>query len=295
MEKHTSNFIGHLLGFFSVLVWGSSFIFSKILLEVFTPLQIMTMRFIIAYVVLWCLYPKREKTSAKDEIGIMLLSVFASTIYFICENNALLYTLASNVSIIVAAAPIITALLACLFSKKNKVTRNTWIGFGIAFAGVALVVFNGTVVLKFNPLGDLLSLGAAISWSVYSVMVAHYVDRFSSFFLMRKLTFYGLITTLPILFLSGEGSIPLQLLADPARLLSLVFLGVMGSGICYVTWNMATRRLGIIAVSNYIYVNPFVTMITAGIFLHEPITLMGIGGMVLIIAGIVISLRKAKQ
>lgn len=295
MEKNKSSLMGHLLGFFSVLVWGSSFIFSKILLEVFTPLQIMTMRFIIAYIVLWCLYPKKEKTTPKDELGIMTLSVFASTIYFICENNALLYTLASNVSIIVAAAPIITALLACLFSKSNTVTRNTWIGFAIAFAGVALVVFNGTVVLKFNPLGDMLSLGAAISWAIYSVMVSHYVDRFSSFFLMRKLTFYGLITTLPILLISGEGHIPFQLLSDPARLFSLIFLGVMGSGVCYVTWNMATQKLGIIAVSNYIYVNPFITMVTAGIFLGEPITVMGLGGMVLIIAGIIISFKKVKE
>ena len=164
----------------AICVWGSTFIFSKIMLRDFTPLQIMTMRFVVAYIVLWCLYPKVEKTTFKDNLGIFVLSLFGNTIYFLFENNALQYTLAANVSIIVASAPIWTAILAHFFSKGEKIRRNTIYGSALAFAGVALVVFNGTIVLKFNPLGDILSLGAALSWAVYSILVVKYVNRFSS-------------------------------------------------------------------------------------------------------------------
>lgn len=205
-KKELGEFSGHLIALATICVWGSTFIFSKTLLNVFTPLQIMLMRFLVAYAVLWCMYPKTEKTMAVDNLGMFFMSLFADTAYFLCENNALRYTLASNVSILVASAPIWTAVLAHFFTKGNRLRKNTVYGSLIALAGVALVVFNGTVVLKFNPLGDMLSIAAAIFWALYSVMMTRYVHRFSSFFLMRRMTFFAILTTLPIaLFTGGAG------------------------------------------------------------------------------------------
>ena len=105
-KKGTEGLGGHLIALATICVWGSTFIFSKTLLSVFTPLQIMLMRFLVAYAVLWCMYPKTEKTMAVDNLGMFFMSLFADTAYFLCENNALRYTLASNVSILVASAPI---------------------------------------------------------------------------------------------------------------------------------------------------------------------------------------------
>ena len=279
----------------AICVWGSTFIFSKIMLRDFTPLQIMTMRFVVAYIVLWCLYPKVEKTTFKDNLGIFVLSLFGNTIYFLFENNALQYTLAANVSIIVASAPIWTAILAHFFSKGEKIRRNTIYGSALAFAGVALVVFNGTIVLKFNPLGDILSLGAALSWAVYSIIVVKYVNRFSSFFLMRRATLCAMIASVPMLIISGQMDMPFECLLQKDTLFSIIFLGVLGSGVSYVLWNMATRILGVIKVNAYIYVNPFVTMITAGIFLGEPVTVMGIVGAVMIIGGVVLGVTERRR
>ena len=279
----------------AICVWGSTFIFSKIMLRDFTPLQIMTMRFVVAYIVLWCLYPKVEKTTFKDNLGIFVLSLFGNTIYFLFENNALQYTLAANVSIIVASAPIWTAILAHFFSKGEKIRRNTIYGSALAFAGVALVVFNGTIVLKFNPLGDILSLGAALSWAVYSILVVKYVNRFSSFFLMRRATLCAMIASVPMLIISGQMDMPFECLLQKDTLFSIIFLGVLGSGVSYVLWNMATRILGVIKVNAYIYVNPFVTMITAGIFLGEPVTVMGIVGAVMIIGGVVLGVTERRR
>lgn len=279
----------------AICVWGSTFIFSKIMLRDFTPLQIMTMRFVVAYIVLWCLYPKVEKTTFKDNLGIFVLSLFGNTIYFLFENNALQYTLAANVSIIVASAPIWTAILAHFFSKGEKIRRNTIYGSALAFAGVALVVFNGTIVLKFNPLGDILSLGAALSWAVYSILVVKYVNRFSSFFLMRRATLCAMIASVPMLIISGQMDMPFECLLQKDALFSIIFLGVLGSGVSYVLWNMATRILGVIKVNAYIYVNPFVTMITAGIFLGEPVTAMGIIGAVMIIGGVVLGVTERRR
>ena len=293
-KKELGELSGHLIALATICVWGSTFIFSKTLLDVFTPVQIMLLRFFVAYAVLWCMYPKTEKTTARDNLGIFFMSLFADSVYFLCENNALRYTLASNVSILVASAPIWTAVLAHFFIKGNKLRKNTVYGSLIAFVGVALVVFNGTVVLKFNPFGDMLSMAAAICWALYSVMITHYVHRFSSFFLMRRMTFFAILTTLPLAFFMGELNMPLYEFADPHKLFCIAFLGILGSGISYVTWNIATRRLGIVKVNTYIYVNPFVTLVTGALFLHEPITLMSVIGALLIICGVIIGVRERK-
>ena len=293
-KKELGELSGHLIALATICVWGSTFIFSKTLLDVFTPVQIMLLRFFVAYAVLWCMYPKTEKTTARDNLGIFFMSLFADTVYFLCENNALRYTLASNVSILVASAPIWTAVLAHFFIKGNKLRKNTVYGSLIALVGVALVVFNGTVVLKFNPFGDMLSLAAAICWALYSVMITRYIHRFSSFFLMRRMTFFAILTTLPLAFFMGELNMPLYEFADPHKLFCIVFLGILGSGISYVTWNIATRRLGIVKVNTYIYVNPFVTLVTGALFLHEPITLMSVIGALFIICGVIIGVRERK-
>lgn len=290
-KNKDSRAVGHILAIFTIIVWGSTFIVTKLLLSEFTPVHIMLCRFVVAYVVLWIIRPKLEKTTLKDELLFAVMGIFGCTLYFITENSALEYTLASNVSIIVASSPIITAVLAHFFIKGEKMNKNIILGFFVAFAGVILVVVNGKFVLRLNPAGDALSLGAAVSWAVYSIILRSCVDRFDSVFLTRKLMFYGFVTALPIAIIEGE-RLPLEAFSSPDMLFCILFLGVIGSGICYVTWNKAIARLGVVTTNNYIYINPFVTLVTGGIFLKEPITLMGIIGALLIISGVVVSSKK---
>ena len=129
MSDKKQRAVGHALALFTIIVWGSTFISSKTLLSELTPVQIMISRFVIAYAVLWLLHPKWEKTSLKDEALFAAMGVFGCTLYFIAENYALKFTLASNVSIIVAGAPILTAVLAHFFTKGEKLNRNALLGF----------------------------------------------------------------------------------------------------------------------------------------------------------------------
>lgn len=293
MQDNKQKLIGHILAFITILVWGSTFISTKVLLSEFSPVQIMICRFVIAYFVLWLIHPKPQKTSVKDELLFAVMGMFGCTLYFIAENNALSFTLASNVSIIVASSPVITALLAHFFIKGERLNRNIWIGFFVAFSGVIMVVLNGKFVLKLNPAGDFLSLLAAISWSVYSVVLKTCVDRYNSVMLTRKLMFYGFLTSLPVLIAQND-AMPFDSFKKPEMLFNILFLGVIGSGICYVLWSNAILRLGVVTTNNYIYLNPFVTLVVGGIVLSEPITLMSVLGAVLIIFGVVIGSKKPK-
>ena len=294
MKAPNKKIVGHILALITIIVWGSTFISTKMLLSEFTPVQIMLCRFAIAYVVLWLIRPKIDKTELKDELLFLLMGIFGCTVYFMTENTALKYTLASNVSIIVASAPIITAILAHFFIKGERLNKNIGLGFAVAFAGVIMVVFNGQFVLKLNPAGDALSLGAAVSWAIYSVILRTCVDKYNSVMLTRKLMFYGFITAFPVALIQGE-RMPFEAFGNPEMLFCILFLGVVGSGICYVLWNIAISRLGVVTTNNYIYINPFVTLVTGGIVLKEPITVMGVVGAVLIISGVVIASKKKIQ
>ena len=157
---------GHLFSLFTIIIWGSTFIASKNLLIHYTPTYIMFTRFFIAYIVLWIIKPVYVKFDYKKELIYLILALFGCTIYFLTENTALSYTLTSNVSIVVASAPILTALISGFYNKKNFLTKNVIAGFVIAMTGVIFVVFNGTVILKLSPFGDFLSLLAALSWAL---------------------------------------------------------------------------------------------------------------------------------
>lgn len=292
MKITSGKFIGHLLATFTITIWGTTFIISKILLEEFSSLQVMIMRFIIAYITLFFLNHKVQKTSWKEELSFLSLAITGTTIYFLFENKALTLTFASNVSIILSVAPILTAILAHFYTKDEKLNEKILLGSIVAFAGVALVVFNGTVVLQLNPIGDLLSLGAAFSWAIYSVILKKHVNQYDSLYLTRKVVFYSIITTLPMLLFEGK-PFPFNELKNPQFMMSLLFLGVLGSGICYVAWSVASRKLGIIATNNYIYLSPFVTMAAGSIFLDENINVMGFTGALLIISGVVVAGMKS--
>lgn len=282
--------LAHFLAGFTALAWGSSFIASKILLQSYSPTQVMLMRFVLAYAALWLCCPKTLKLSFREELRFIALAVSGCSLYFLCENSALTYTYASNVSIIVAAAPILTAVAAHLFLPDEKLKKGSIVGFAIAIVGVALVVFNGKFVLKLSPVGDLLSLGAALCWAVYSVLLRKGVDKYNNLILTRRIMFWGFISALPIVLVEKH-SFSLAPLANGSYLFCLVFLGFVCSALGYVFWNAASKRLGVVSVCNYVYIIPFFTVLTGVVILDEPLTVMGIAGAVLIMLGMFIADR----
>ncbi len=277
--KHLDNYKYHLAALFAVTVWGATFVSTKVLIaHGLTPATIFLIRFVLAYLCILPLSAKRLWTaSLRDEVLLILAGITGGSIYFLTENMALEYAPASNVSLIVCTAPIWTALLLSLLYRNERMSQRQIIGAGIAFVGMVLVVLNGHFVLHLSPHGDLLALSAALLWMLYSLVVKRIADRYPALFITRKVFFYGLLTILP--YFAYE---PLQLdfetLCRPAVWSNLLFLGIIASMLCYLLWNAAMHRLGAVRTTNYIYLNPLVTIITAAICIDEqiaPITLLG--------------------
>lgn len=287
---HKPSYIAyHVLALVTAAVWGSTFVSTKILLtNGLSPAQIMVIRFSIAYLLI-LLLSHRPLFSRKlsDELLMIGAGITGGSLYFLAENSALIYTQASNVAIIIAVTPLLTAIAAHFFSRGERFSRTLATGSVIALAGVVLVVLNGRFVLHLNPKGDMLTIAAAVLWALYSIIIVRLQRRYSSLFITRKVFFYGIVTLLPYLFIH-EAALDFGLLLRPAVIGNLLFLGLIASFACYWAWNAAIARIGSVNASNYLYLNPVVALITSTIVLDERITVTALIGTALIMLGVAV-------
>lgn len=281
-----SQWMGHGMALVCVVVWGSTFMVSKGLLVFLQPVQLMLLRFILAYLLLWVLHP-RWYFRWREEWRFLLLALFSNTLYCLAENNAITLTQTSNVSILVSTSPIMMALILTAVRKEERLKRGQILGYAVAFGGVVLVVLNGMTALHLRPLGDLLALSAAGSWTVYSLLLRRWSSLYDGLLITRKLMFYGILTVLPLVLLDGH-PIPLAAVFTWENTLKLIYLGFVGSALCYLFWNKATGKIGVLKASLYIYMVPLVTLVVSALVLRETITPAGAAGIFLVIAGMVL-------
>ena len=129
-------------------------------------------RFLLAYGVMWICSPRiRWPKNWRDELLFVGAGISGGSLYFLTENSALGLTLASNVALLVATAPILTVILTRLLLKSGRLRNSLIAGSFIALLGVACVVYNGSVILQVHPLGDLLSFTAALTWAFYNIFL----------------------------------------------------------------------------------------------------------------------------
>lgn len=293
--KKSENFFSHLLAATVVLIWGCTFVNSKVLLlHGLEAHEIFTLRFLFSYICIWTISPHRLwGNSLKDELLFVLLGMTGGSLYFVTENAALSIDYVNNVSFIVCTAPLLTTLLALAFLKSVKANRGLVVGSISATLGVALVVFNGHFMLKLNPLGDLLALSAALCWAIYSLLLRK-LSGYSAVFITRKVFFYGLITVLPM-YGVRPWTFPVRGFLDPTVWGNLLFLGFVASFGCFVLWSWVSKKLGALTASNYIYLNPVSTVVFSALVLDEPMTWLAYVGSALILMGVYLSNQGAPK
>ena len=154
----TKYLLGHFFAFLSVFFWSSLYVSTKILLEEFSPLELLVLQFVFGYLFLLIIKPKRLiLEDKKDELYFVLCGLTGITIYNLFLNLAIDYSLASNVSVIIAAAPLFTGIFSFLL-RIDKPYINFFIGFIISIVGIIILSFNGKIELQLNPLGDIMAI-----------------------------------------------------------------------------------------------------------------------------------------
>ena len=290
----TKNQQGHLLALITILIWGTTFVTTKALLVDFSPLSIMLIRMIIATIAMFIIKPKFLKIkNIKHELIFAGAGLFGVTLYFLIENYALAYTFSGNVSIIVSTAPFFVALALKYFGGGERLSRQFYYGFIISMVGLVFICLNGRK-FQLSLTGDILSLLAALAWAFYNVFVRRMEKYgYDTFLATRKIILYGIIFSLPtLLFIPFKFS--WSAITSPLNICNLLFLGLLASALGFTMWNKAIYKIGAVKTSVYIYLQPVVTIIFAGIFLKEPFTVYILIGMVLTLFGLVISQRGTK-
>lgn len=290
--------LAHLLAIVTMLIWGATFVSTKkLLINGLTPIQIFTMRFLLAYLLMSVsiLFSNGDILSKRlfannipDEIMMMVLGITGGSGYFYSENMALEYTSASNVSLIVCSCPLFTLLLLKAIRNDVQLPFRVVCGSILAFMGVAFLIYNDQFVWRLSLKGDGLAFIACLMWSVYTLVLRPLNERYSSLFITRKVFFYGMLTTLPHYF--DANNLPdWQTLCSHAVAWRLLFLSVIASWACFAAWNHVVKKIGVIHSSNYIYLNPFGTVVLAMLILDELLTPALIVGAGLIFSGLFLS------
>ena len=233
----------------------------------------------------------------QDELMFVFLGISGGSFYFLTENTALANTQASNVAFLVCIAPLLTALLTVVyrcvrkdrFAAAMESVGRSWMLIGgtvLALTGMAMMLFDGAR-LQVSLRGDLLALAAALCWAFYSLFMGKMTEEYGALFATRKVFIYGLLTIIPFL-LDGDG-FPLEPLRQPAVIGNLLFLGLVASLACFVAWNLVMSKLGNITATNYVYLNPVFTLVSAMILLGERLTPAGAIGSALILLGVIVA------
>lgn len=297
----------HLLALAVVLVWGVTFVCTKVLIGAgMHPVAIFFIRFVMAYAGIWLyiLLTGRSRKlwfGWKEELVFLLLGVTGGSFYFLTENTALAHTQAANVAFLVCSAPLFTAAFTLIFKRLSKGrfasaledVRLGWPLIGgtvLALTGMALVIFDrGGVQLSVK--GDLLAIGAALCWALYSQFMGEMTRQYGAVTATRKVFFYGLVTILP--FLGGvRECFSAAILGQTAVWTNLLFLGLIASLVCFIAWNAVMEKLGNVTSTNYVYLNPVFTLLTAMVFLGERMSFMAAIGSAAILAGVIWAGRR---
>lgn len=288
--KPDTNIRGHLAAFVTILIWGTTFISTKVLLQAFSPIEILFIRFTIGYIALWCVCPRRlTLQSRRQEWSFAAAGLCGVTLYYLFENIALTYTLASNVGVIISIAPFFTVIFSCIFLRSGRPDFRFFAGFVIALAGIFLISFGDNASLQLNPLGDILAVIAAVIWAAYSTITRKISSfGYNTIQSTRRTFFYGLIFMAPVLWFM-DFHVELSQFTHVKNALNLLFLGLGASALCFVTWNVAVKLLGSVRTSVYIYMVPVITAVTSAVILHETLTWTMVLGILLTMAGLFLS------
>ncbi len=272
---------------FTVIVWGASFIATKVALKDVSPITVVWVRFSMGVVILGLVVAARRQFAlpAKNEwLYFALLGFLGITFHQWLQSNALKTSEASTTAWIVATTPVFMALLGWIVLKEGL----PWLKIGgilLAALGVLLVVTDGDLLSiargSFGAVGDILVLISSVNWAVFSVLSrrglkSHPATRMM-FFVM---TFGWLFSS--VLFFSGPGFSEIPKLTTDGWL-SIGFLGIFCSGLAYIAWYDALQALSTAQTGVFLYIEPLVAVVVAAIILDEPITwssLLG-GGIIL--------------
>ena len=279
--------IRYLLILLAIIFWGASFVATKTLLFEIKPVTIIILRLLIASVLLTtiAISTKRNFSINLKSHGWIFILALIAVFHLWIQVTGLQYTTASNTGWIIGTAPIFMVIMALVFYKE-KITLLALSGILLAITGLLLLFGKGNItnIGFLENRGDLLVLGSAFTWGVYSTVNKKISLSYSP--LMTILYLFLMMAVIIIPFNINTETIDSIIHLSGTGWLLILFLGLFCSGVAYVIWAQALRDMESAKVGAFLYIEPLVTVAAAAFFLKEEITLLMIFSGLLITAGV---------
>jgi drug/metabolite transporter (DMT)-like permease len=274
----------------AMVFWGFTFVAFKYANVSFRPISIIFLRLFVSIFFLFgfaLLLKRLRKIKRQDQLWFLLLAIFEPFFYFLGEAFGLTMVTATVGAVIIATIPLFVPF-AAYYIFKEKLTLMNWIGLLISFTGVLLVILSRSEGISASPRGVLLMFVAVISATGYTMVVKKLAHDYNPITITAYQSLYGLIMFIP-LFLLIE--LPVIDFSSATRhsLLALIYLGVFGSGICFILLTIGIRELGAARANVFGNLIPVVTAILSFILLKEAMPVLKILGILVAIAGLLMS------
>jgi drug/metabolite transporter (DMT)-like permease len=286
MKNNPTAYLKPLL---ATIFWGLSFIATKTALNELTPVMIIIIRLLlgISFLILLAVYTKQDFSIKIKQHAFILLLAAIAVFHLWIQVTGLQYTSAANTGWIIGTAPIFIAIMGVMFFKE-RINPKQFAGIVVAFMGLFLLISKGNIssIGFISNKGDFLVLASAFTWGVYSM-----VNKKISLTYPPLMTILYLFLMMAILILpvtaNRDTFVRFEHLSSIGWI-SVIFLGIFCSGISYVLWAQSLKDMDSSKVGAFLYFEPFVTVFSAWIFLHETITLLMLVSGMIIITGVII-------
>lgn len=283
-------FLPYLEALFAVIVWGASFIATKIAVGQISPISVVWLRFAMGIPILMAAVVMRKQFAlpkGNEWLYFALLGFLGISFHQWLQSNGLQTSEATTTAWIVATSPAFIAILGWL-TLKEKLTVTQTSGIVLAMLGVLVVVSKGDLtslaIGTFGTTGDVLILISSVNWAVFSILSRYGLKRHPS----TRMTFWvmtiGWLMTSTAFF--AQGKITELALLDMRGWWAMIFLGIFTTGLAYIAWFDALAQLPAAQTGAFLFIEPPTSMIVAAIVLSEQITWASIFGGAVILVGV---------
>ena len=274
----------------AMIFWGFTFVMFKYASDSLRPVTIVFLRLFVSIFFLFgfaLLFKRLGSIKRKDQKWFILMAIFEPFFYFLGEANGLMLVSPTVGAVIISTIPLIVPFGAYYFFRE-RLTRLNILGLLISFAGVLMVVLNKSSGTTTDLKGIFLLFIAVFAAVGYTLVARKLVEDYNPITITAYQSFYGLLMFIP-LFIFRELPLPDFKSISSTSLFAVLYLGIFGSGICFILLTLAIRELGAAKANIFANIVPVVTAIVSFFLLKEPMPLIKVTGILVAISGLLMT------
>lgn len=282
--------------FLAMIFWAFSFIWFKVANETFLPITIVFFRLIAAILILTTYLAVKKKfvrIRKEDRKLFIMLAVFEPFLYFLGESFGLTYVSATVGSVLISTIPVVATVGAWIFLKERLKIIN-YAGIVLSFIGIVIFVIDRSGALSYNVKGLALMMLAVFSASGYNLTLSRLVGKYEPVFIVNIQNTLGAILFLPVFLIFEAGHLAETTLTLKA-LVPVIELAVFASCGAFILFAYSVRNLGITKANVFTNFIPIFTAFFSFLILGDMLTLQNIAGMIVVIAGIIMSQMNGRH